>query len=91
LRASHIKPWKDSSDQEKIDGNNGLLLSPHVDHLFDRGYITFKDSGDLVVSKELNTVVLDKWSLEKVENVGLFNLKQATYLEFHRDIVFKAG
>ena len=91
LRASHIKPWKDSTDQEKIDGNNGLLLSPHIDHLFDRGFITFKDSGDLVISKELNPVVLDQWSLARVENVGLFNLKQSAYLEFHRDLIFKAG
>ena len=50
LRASHIKPWKDSSDQEKLDGNNGLLLAPHIDHLFDQGYISFTDVGDFIVS-----------------------------------------
>ncbi|MGB9332880.1 MAG: HNH endonuclease signature motif containing protein, partial [Steroidobacteraceae bacterium] len=38
LRASHIKPWKVSDDREKIDGFNGLLLSPHIAHLFDRGH-----------------------------------------------------
>ena len=91
LIASHIKPWKDSSDQEKIDGNNGLLLSPHVDHLFDRGFISFKDSGDLLVSKELNTLVLNQWSLASIKNVGEFNSRQAGYMEFHRDIVFKAS
>jgi putative restriction endonuclease len=91
LRASHIKPWKDSSDQEKIDGNNGLLLSPHVDHLFDRGFISFKNSGDLLVSKELNTLVLNQWSLASIKNVGEFNSRQAGYMEFHRDIVFKAS
>jgi hypothetical protein len=91
LRASHIKPWRDSTDQEKIDGNNGLLLSPHVDHLFDRGFITFKNNGDLAISKELNPVILDQWSLESIENVGTFNEKQSNFLEFHRDVVFKAG
>jgi putative restriction endonuclease len=91
LRASHIKPWKDSNDQEKIDGNNGLLLSPHVDHLFDRGFISFKNSGDLIISKELNPVVLEQWALDKVENVGSFNPKQSEFLEFHRDSVFKAS
>jgi hypothetical protein len=40
LRASHIKPWRKSSDIEKIDGNNGLMLAPHVDFLFDRGFIS---------------------------------------------------
>ena len=47
LVASHIKPWRDSTDAEKLDGHNGLLLSPHVDHLFDRAYISFSDSGKL--------------------------------------------
>ena len=91
LRASHIKPWKDSNDSEKIDGNNGLLLSPHVDHLFDRGFITFQNSGDLIVSKELNPTVLGQWSLDKIENVGSFNKRQSEFMEFHRDSVFKAS
>ena len=43
LIASHIKPWRDSTATEKLDGNNGLLLSPHIDKLFDIGYITFAD------------------------------------------------
>lgn len=91
LRASHIKPWRNSSDIDKIDGNNGLLLSPHVDHLFDRGFITFKNSGDLIISKELSPAVLDKWSLSQVQNVGAFNSKQSEFMEFHRDVVFKAS
>lgn len=91
LRASHIKPWKDSSDTEKIDGNNGLLLSPHVDHLFDRGFITFKNGGTLIISKELNPVVLNQWSLSSIRNVGSFNAKQLEFLDFHRDVVFKAS
>ena len=51
LHASHIKPWKDSTDEEKLNGCNGLLLSPHVDHLFDRGLISFTDNGDLLLSE----------------------------------------
>src|SRR5687768_1513924 len=35
LKASHIKPWRDATDAERLDGANGLLLSPHIDHLFD--------------------------------------------------------
>jgi hypothetical protein len=37
LRASHIKPWRDSNNAERLSGANGLLLSPHIDHLFDQG------------------------------------------------------
>jgi len=43
LIASHIKPWKLSSNIERLDGNNGLLLSPHIDKLFDLGWISFSD------------------------------------------------
>jgi putative restriction endonuclease len=41
LIASHIKPWARADDHERLDGNNGLLLSPHIDRLFVRGYMTF--------------------------------------------------
>jgi len=88
LRASHIKPWAASSDHEKIDGYNGLLLSPHVDHLFDRGFISFEDSGDMLISKALSQSVLDKWSLDSGKNVGKFEQPHHDYLEYHRDVVF---
>lgn len=88
LRASHIKPWAASSDLEKVDGYNGLLLSPHVDHLFDRGFISFEDSGDMLISKTLRQSVLDKWSLDSGKNVGKFEQPHHDYLEYHRDVVF---
>ena len=46
LVASHSKPWRDSSNEERLDGENGLLLTPSVDHLFDRRFIGFEDSGE---------------------------------------------
>jgi putative restriction endonuclease len=88
LRASHIKPWFICDDREKLDGCNGLLLSPHVDHLFDRGYVSFSDSGDLLVSKELNRAVLESWGIALPRNVGPFSQEQCRYLEYHRSHVF---
>ena len=90
LRASHIKPWASSNDLEKLDGFNGLLLSPHVDHLFDRGFISFQESGQILASKDLNLEVLDRWSISADQNVGKFRREQHSYLEYHRDVVFKA-
>ena len=89
LRASHIKPWSSSNNEEKLDGFNGLLLSPHVDHLFDRGFISFEDSGGLLVSKELNPQVLKQWSIPADQNVGTFHSKQLQYLDFHRKAIFQ--
>jgi putative restriction endonuclease len=88
LRASHIKPWCECDDQEKLDGFNGLLLSPHVDHLFDRGHISFSNSGELLLSKDLNSLVLKGWGIAVPQNVGAFSAEQCRYLEYHRSHVF---
>lgn len=89
LRASHIKPWKDSTDEEKLSGCNGLLLAPHIDHLFDRGLISFSDNGNLLVSPKLEHEVLHKWQLPASINVGSFTGGQLKFLEYHRSSVFR--
>jgi putative restriction endonuclease len=88
LRASHIKPWRASTNFEKLDGNNGLLLSPHVDHLFDQGYISFTDTGALLISQALEAGTLEHWAIAEDVNVGPFRPEQLPYLAFHRDSVF---
>ncbi|MBU8922233.1 MAG: HNH endonuclease [Bacteroidales bacterium] len=88
LRASHIKPWRDSNNKERLDGENGLLLSPHVDHLFDRGFISFKDDGTVLLAEKLDQSVLDRWSIELPMNVGSFSTGQKRYLDYHRGNIF---
>ena len=51
--ASHIVPWKDSSDQERRDVNNGILLSPTYDALFDKHLISFDDTGSIIISSKI--------------------------------------
>ena len=85
LRASHIKPWRKSSDVEKIDGNNGLMLAPHIDFLFDRGFISFEDDGTLIVSTQIEDGTLESWGIPAEVNVGAFSNEQAVYLKFHRE------
>jgi len=89
LRASHIKPWRVSNDDEKIDGHNGLLLSPHCDHLFDRGWVTFTRDGHMVPSPRLEPEVLTAWRIEPPARPSAFLARQAEYLEYHREFVFK--
>ncbi len=91
LRASHIKPWSVSNNDERIDGFNGLLLAPHVDHLFDRGFVSFDSSGEMLVSPRLEVEVLSHWHIPHKLNVGKFNADQSTYLEFHQESVFHAS
>lgn len=89
LIASHIKPWAASNDSEKLSGCNGLLLSPHVDHLFDNGYISFQNNGQLLISTTLDASVLARWGIAANLNVGTFNAEQQNFLEYHRSNVFK--
>ncbi|HET9032049.1 MULTISPECIES: HNH endonuclease [Lysobacterales] len=92
LRASHIKPWsKCASGDERVDGNNGLLLSPTADHLFDRGWITFEDNGALVRSQHLPSDVISRIGIDlgQGRKCGSFSTNQKTYLEYHRNAVFE--
>ena len=90
LIASHIKPWRDCSDQEKLDGCNGLLLSPHIDRLFDGGLITFDDDGNILRSSILPPEVWSAWGLDGVTAVGKFSPAQCVFLDYHRTTIFKA-
>jgi hypothetical protein len=87
LIASHIKPWRSSDDDERLDGHNGLMLSPHVDKLFDKGWISFAQNGDLQVHIGAKNA-MRAWGLPVSKNVGRFSSRQTTYLEWHREHVF---
>lgn len=92
LRASHIKPWaRCATGLERTDGQNGLLLTPHADLLFDRGWITFDDTGRLVRSTILPKEVVSRIGLNLAQgrDCGKFNQIQRDYLKFHRDAVFE--
>ncbi len=52
LIASHIIPWVESNHIEKLDKNNGLLLSASIDKLFDQYYISFDDNGFMIISEK---------------------------------------
>lgn len=89
LRASHCKPWRDASNEERLDGENGLLLTPSMDHLFDRGFIGFDDHGQTIISPVAHHESLLRMGLDPkhAPNVGTFSSGQRKYLEFHRENV----
>ena len=91
LVASHIQPWRDSSNEERLDGENGLLLTPTVDHLFDKGFISFENAGQLIVSPVADPVSLKRMGIDRDAraNVGAFSEGQRRYLEFHRENVLR--
>lgn len=86
LVASHIKPWRFSSNEERLDVFNGVLLLPNLDKAFDKGYITFTNKGKIRISEYLEKPkvigVEDKMSIKFTEH-------HQEYLSYHRDEVFK--
>ncbi|HSQ01514.1 MAG TPA: HNH endonuclease [Candidatus Dormibacteraeota bacterium] len=90
LRASHCKPWRDSNHEERLSGENGLLLTPSIDHLFDRGFISFGEGGQLLISPVAHQPSLHRMGVpvDRTVDGGRFTNGQARFLEYHRDRVF---
>lgn len=94
LIGSHCKPWRDCiSNDERLDGENGLLLTPSIDHLFDRGFISFEDNGRLLISRVAHKDSLRRMGVpvDAAHNVGGFSEGQKRYLGYHRESVFLAA
>jgi predicted restriction endonuclease len=92
LTASHMRPWKDCDAHQAVDGFNGLLLSPNLDALFDKGFITFSDEGKIVISPVLlpsDSKALGIDSSMKIHKA--LDPKHLHYLKYHRDHIFRAG
>ena len=89
LIASHIKPYKSSEKEEEYDSDNGILLSPTLDSLFDKGKISFDENGKIMLSKSLNSDVIDKLKYLNLDKKALSNENRAKYLNYHREWIFE--
>lgn len=85
LVASHIKPWRSSDNKERMNLFNGLLLIPNLDKAFDKGFISFKKNGNVLISELLQKP--DMLGIKSDLRIKISDQHQR-YLEFHRDIVF---
>lgn len=90
LRASHAKPWKDCTDAERVDPYNGFLFEARIDVLFDQGYISFDDGGELLISPLLGADEIRKLGLRDVaHHLPWVAAEHAPYLQWHRERVFR--
>ncbi|MEO3865893.1 HNH endonuclease [Rheinheimera fenheensis] len=83
LMASHIKPWRSSTNMERLDPNNGLLLLANLDKAFDRGFISFEDNGQIIISTQLERPQVLGISQQMRLAVREQNIK---YLRYHREL-----
>lgn len=91
LVASHIKPWKGSTDAERLDGFNGLLLTPNLDRLFDRHLIGFSDDGSLLVSPLLGDAERRRLGVADPLRIERLHRRHLPYLKTHRTQFEAAG
>ncbi len=95
LIASHIKPYsiciKESKVDQALDYLNGLALSPTYDRLFDQGYITFANNGELICGTQLSSYTWDKLNINPnaKNKMRIFPENREEYLEYHRKHVFQ--
>ena len=90
LMASHIKPWSVSNDAEKIDHDNGLVLTPTYDKLFDQGFISFEDDGTIIISPYISPLNVKKMNLAQGRRYSIPPSNgRKSYLAYHREHIFK--
>ena len=88
LIASHIKPWKDADNQERLDVYNGLLLLPNYDKLFDLGYISFNRNGRIMCSRLLDNFDKDVIGLTNDMHLVKLDMRHLPYLKYHNENCF---
>jgi len=88
LRASHLKPWKTSSNSERLDPFNGVLLAPHFDTALDCGLIAFADNGSIQLSSKLLSADRKCLGMRREMKLRYIHKQHRPYLKFHRENVF---
>ena len=89
LRASHMKPWKESTNSERINPYNGLLLIPNYDLLFDKGLITFDLDGKVIISEVLSFREQRVFRVDRKLHLRKVFEQSKEFLSFHNENVFK--
>jgi 5-methylcytosine-specific restriction protein A len=89
LRASHIKPWRNSSNEDRLDVYNGLLLIPNLDVAFDNGMVSFAADGKIIISELLTEDDRFKLGIHPDMRISRIDERHGKYLAYHRKNVFK--
>ncbi|MCP4115803.1 MAG: hypothetical protein GY737_10425 [Desulfobacteraceae bacterium] len=89
LRASHIKPWSKSTVTERLSLYNGLLLSPALDLCFDSGYVSFDDTGNIMLSEKLSEGDLTALGIHRNMKLAKIEPDHKKHMAYHRENIFK--
>lgn len=89
LIASHILPWRKSTNFQRLDKFNGLLLLPNYDKLFDKGLISFEDNGQIIISYKISEIDQSILGIKKNDKLFKVNEENIKYLKLHREIFYE--
>jgi hypothetical protein len=84
LRASHIRPWAECTDEQRLDVHNGLLLSALWDAAFDRGLVSFADDGTVLPSPILTAEARSALGLNTAPRLAGLRDEHRANLALHR-------
>ena len=88
LRASRAKPWKDSSNEERLDSYNGILLCANHDSLYNKGYVSFNAKGNIFISEKIDEKDYDKFLLNVDVKIPI-EVEHKPYFNWHKKYIFK--
>lgn len=89
LIASHIKPWRESDDSERVNPRNSLILSPTYDKLFDLGFISFEPSnGKILLSSSISPSNWDKLKVDDSKHLTMVPEGTGCFLTYHNNHIF---
>jgi len=83
--ASHIMPWRKCNNTQRLDVYNGLLLTPNLDKLFDKGYISFDKKGRIICSDALPKSDMQSLAISNNMHLTKIDDKHQKYLDYHRE------
>jgi putative restriction endonuclease len=88
VRASHIKPWRECNDSERLDPHNGIPLSATFDCLFDVGLISFDGAGGILIAKTLSKKERELLGVDRLKLKRAPSKRTSAYLDYHRNNIF---
>jgi len=88
LKASHIKPWRHSTNEERLSPANGLLLAPTLDTLFDAGYVSFAEDGKILTSIAITPENYSRLGVSAEMKLLRFAREREPFLQHHRQAIF---
>lgn len=87
LKASHAKPWKDSTKLERVNKYNGILFCANHAELYNRGFIAFDGQGKIHISSLISEENYEKYAIHAKVKIARVE-ENKYYFKWHKRNLF---